>query len=500
MALSTAGINAFLDDGNEAVVYVAAGGGATSSDQVSAARVPLTSTVSAGMITASSVPYAFTGTPGAAITHVLLFSAATGGTFYGSQALITAAAFSGGGAFSLSALSIVTSSPSANTAGINALAEDGNELSMYVGIGNAASSDAQVSAARVAVTLAAPVAGVSAAAGLPYAFTGTALASATHALFFDSPAAGTYYGARALASAQAFSALGGYNLTALTVTGGSTPAVPAAAFTRGVDVGVPTGTTLTTRTSLGSPTATETYTITHPITGVSATLNVSVYRRIRFTNTVTPAPGSPTTPIRFDQCSFEGVGNWSVEIDGTGHGTDIMAPLVVFTDCNFDGGGPGATSKCLLGGYAWVIRCDMRNAEDGWSGWFYNVGIASNFLGYGATIDLHSDGVQCTDIGHSVFYRSWFTTSGPGASQSFRVGTEAGATDDVGVYYCGLDGGGYAMQFRGDSGAGDITNATIIGNRWTRNHSFGPADFVETTGIVWSDNAYFDNGQVIPSP
>ena len=110
MGLNTAGINAFLEDGNEAVVYVAIGSGATSGDQTSGARVQLTSTVSSGVITATSTPYAFTGTPAAGATHALFFSASSGGTFYGYKALTGDAAFNAAGAYSITALTITGSS------------------------------------------------------------------------------------------------------------------------------------------------------------------------------------------------------------------------------------------------------------------------------------------------------------------------------------------------------------------------------------------------------
>lgn len=110
MALNTAGINAFLEDGNEAVVWVAIGSGATSSDQASAARVQLTSTVSGGVITATGVPYAFTGTPNGAATHALFFSASTAGTFYGFDALTGDQTFNASGDYNLTALTITGSS------------------------------------------------------------------------------------------------------------------------------------------------------------------------------------------------------------------------------------------------------------------------------------------------------------------------------------------------------------------------------------------------------
>lgn len=110
MPLNTAGITAFLEDGNEAVVYVAIGDGPTSADQTSAARVQLTSTVAGGVITATGVPYAFTGTPSDGATHTLFFSAPTGGTFYGYDALTGDQAFNAAGEYNLTGLTITGSS------------------------------------------------------------------------------------------------------------------------------------------------------------------------------------------------------------------------------------------------------------------------------------------------------------------------------------------------------------------------------------------------------
>ena len=111
MGLNAAGINAFLEDGNEAVVYVAIGDGPTSTDQTSTARVQLTSTVAGGVITATGVPYAFTGTPLDGATHALLYSAASGGTFYGFDALTGDTAFNAAGAYNLTCLTVTGTSP-----------------------------------------------------------------------------------------------------------------------------------------------------------------------------------------------------------------------------------------------------------------------------------------------------------------------------------------------------------------------------------------------------
>lgn len=110
MPLNTAGINAFLEDGNEAVVWVAIGDGPTSADQTSAQRRQLASSVAGGVITATGVPYSFTGTPADGATHALFFSASTGGTFYGFDALSGDQAFNASGAYDITALTITGSS------------------------------------------------------------------------------------------------------------------------------------------------------------------------------------------------------------------------------------------------------------------------------------------------------------------------------------------------------------------------------------------------------
>lgn len=110
MALNTAGINAILEDGNEAVIWVAVGDGPLSTDQTSSARHQLASSVTGGVITATGVPYDFTGTPGDGATHALFFSAATAGTFYGFDALTGDQTFNASGDYSITSLTVTGSS------------------------------------------------------------------------------------------------------------------------------------------------------------------------------------------------------------------------------------------------------------------------------------------------------------------------------------------------------------------------------------------------------
>lgn len=388
--------------------------------------------------------------------------------------------------------------------GINALLEDGNEATIWLAVGDGPTSADQTSDARVPVTWSSPASGVLTATGVPYNFTGAADVEAGYMLFFSAPTAGTFYGFELLDGDNVFSSDGDFQVTALTLTATAydpaLPAVPAQAYTLGTEVGVPTGTTLTDRSSLGAETGTGTYVITNPSTDESAELDVVIWEAIHFTQTITPRPDSGETYL-FRNCSFEGQGNWCVEVDNANHAVppDIMLPLVIFDHCSFDGA--DATDKAMIGGYAWLIDSDMRGCEDGWAGWYYNAAIRSNLVGHGPSGDDHADGAQCLDTGHSVFSQCWLSATGPGANAAFRLGTEGGgATIDVEVRYCAFDGGGWTVQSRGDSGGPDISDVRFIGNRWTRNAEFGPADFEETTGITWTDNAYLDDDEAIPSP
>lgn len=110
MPLNAAGLKALMDDGNEAVFYAALGSGTGSGNENSAARAVMTlgtpSTASPSVITVTNVPLAFTGTPAASVTNLLMFSASTAGTFYGNQPLTGDVAYNAAGAFNITALTI----------------------------------------------------------------------------------------------------------------------------------------------------------------------------------------------------------------------------------------------------------------------------------------------------------------------------------------------------------------------------------------------------------
>lgn len=108
-----------------------------------------------------------------------------------------------------------------NTAGIDALLDDGNEAVVWVAVGNGQTSGDQTSNERLQATLGAPAGGVITVSNVPLQFTGAAAAGATNALFFSASTAGTFYGFKALTGDQAFNAAGDYQIDTLTITGSS---------------------------------------------------------------------------------------------------------------------------------------------------------------------------------------------------------------------------------------------------------------------------------------
>lgn len=111
MGLNAAGLDAILNDGNEAVFWAALGDGVAAADEVSDTRKQLTlGTPSGGTIVVSNTPLAFTGTASAAATHILFFSAETNGTFYGFKALTGDQSFNASGDYSITALTFPAAS------------------------------------------------------------------------------------------------------------------------------------------------------------------------------------------------------------------------------------------------------------------------------------------------------------------------------------------------------------------------------------------------------
>lgn len=282
--------------------------------------------------------------------------------------------------------------------------------------------------------------------------------------------------------------------------GGAVVTAPTEPFILGTEVGVPTGASLTATSGLPAADATEDLVLTHPVTGAQATRSCSVWRRRRWTTVPTVNPPSGQTYL-FDECEWDvPLTSWCVEVDQANGTNDQMQPLAVFRRCQFDGNDDSANA--LAASFTWVIDCHITGASDGWKGASYSVATGSNIIA-GTDVnnpDPHSDGVQCTGTGQSTLYRCW-TSAGPsaGANSAIRYGTEDGAIDNVQLYYCAIDDGGYALAVRGDAGAGDITGVEVVGCRWTTTALVGPTDFEQTTVELWTNNKFFD-GTVINNP
>lgn len=290
------------------------------------------------------------------------------------------------------------------------------------------------------------------------------------------------------------------------------PTAPTGPFTAGTQVGVPTGTSLTTRTSLGAQSGSESKTITHPITGAQLTRTMAVWDGFLFTQTFTISPAVAATYL-FRNCRWEvDATAWCVEVNDANGTADQMDPRVVFERCSFQG--TGDSNIGVAGSHLWLIGCDIEGmtaasppsgASDGWQGAAYSVAYDCNIVAgtNSNDVDPHSDGMQNAGTGHTTLYHCWCSAGGSaGANAAVRFGSEFGAVAAVDVYYCGLDDGGYAMQLDGSKGGGlGITGIKVKGCRWTETAVYGPTDFVNCTVTEWTDNAYYSGTPISnPSP
>lgn len=329
--------------------------------------------------------------------------------------------------------------------------------------------------------------------------------------------------------------LGGVNPTVfdnLTIT--SSVAAPLAAFTLGTQVGVPTGTSLTsTSGSLPTQDSTTTFTRIDPITGTAVSLSgVKKWSNRQFTATVNGTV--PTGEVWwFDKCLFSPNSNsfFCFDVDTPNGANSRLSPTLIFTQCTF-GPGAGVTSdKALTSNRAWMEQCDVNReisgqgrCEDGWISAVYCTIIESNIrCGIAAnTTDPHSDGLQITDTGGTAFYRTWLDggpmTGALTGNAALRVATEFGGTSGIDLYYCGIGGkSGNNVQFRGDNGTNPspLTNVRFRGNRWCSDGAAFLYDFQQESGggtmiTEWSDNKIGINctiggvahtaGEVLSSP
>lgn len=258
---------------------------------------------------------------------------------------------------------------------------------------------------------------------------------------------------------------------------------------------------LTPTTGLPDPDLVEDVVLVHPVTGQIATLpDVPVWTNRRWTTYLNPNPGSGET-WRFRNCRWDTPGESRIlEVGETNARTDQMQPLVVLDDCSIDGN--NTSSKALEASYVWLRRCSLRRCEDGWTGAAYSVAEDCSIeAGTDGLTDPHADAIQLSGTGRLAVYRSWLSAGTIPAARNagLRIGTEFSAVEGIDVYFCTLDNGGYAMQMRGDAGAGDITKVRVVGCEWTRRAVYGPVDFEQASVDAWCGNRFAD-GVPIPRP
>ena len=144
MPLNAAGITALLDLGAAAPLWFGIGNGPDAADQISDTRIRPTWTGPIdGALTAEDQPLEFTGTNGGTASHLLVFSAATAGTFYGYVQLTGDPLFSADGRFNVSGLTVSAAIgadvpsgfPQAANTGLAGVGMTEDDLTLYDGPG-----------------------------------------------------------------------------------------------------------------------------------------------------------------------------------------------------------------------------------------------------------------------------------------------------------------------------------------------------------------------------
>jgi hypothetical protein len=277
---------------------------------------------------------------------------------------------------------------------------------------------------------------------------------------------------------------------------------PEAAYTVGTEVGVPTGTVLTATSGLPAADASETFTITHPVTAATADLSVSVWQNRSWSSML--ELGGFLGPIAgntylFRNCLFSSTADFrALEVlDSAATPGTQMSPLVILKHCTVTGN--DALARALVAGAVWLEDCHVTGAEDAWGGGYWSVAIRSNFIATtdGSEVDPHQDGFQMAGVGLFTGFQCWFDAGpDPITNSAFRAGTDFSPIDDVGLYYSTFARGGYNVQLRGDAGGRGITDVRFVGCRWLPGAGFGPVDAVDVEITEWSDNAYLGGAEI----
>jgi hypothetical protein len=144
MPLNTAGMTALLNAGSGAVLWFGIGNGPDAPDQVSDTRVrPTWLPVVGDTLGADDLPLEFTGPNNGTASHLLVFSAVLGGTFYGSFPLTGDAVFSTDGRFEIAVLTLTAAGtgdvpsgfPQAANTGLAGVGMTEDDLELYDGPG-----------------------------------------------------------------------------------------------------------------------------------------------------------------------------------------------------------------------------------------------------------------------------------------------------------------------------------------------------------------------------
>lgn len=196
---------------------------------------------------------------------------------------------------------------------------------------------------------------------------------------------------------------------------------------------------------------------------------------------------------------------------------------ITVRNCLFSGTATDQYGILVNNGNATMDHCTFSGHQNAWAGGPYYAtyceitGMTQDGckLSSGSTVDhcyfhdfatstgAHADGAQMQDgVTNLTIQYNWFhptsTTADLVNSALFLCPTFGPSTaGPVNVNYNVFGGGGYTVYcVDGANGTYVVSNITFRGNRWLRDHVNGPTSV--NVPVTWIDNAYQDNGEVIP--
>lgn len=245
----------------------------------------------------------------------------------------------------------------------------------------------------------------------------------------------------------------------------------------------------------------ENYTITHPLTGQTATIPVRVIRGQTITQGMRFQLTSGT--VLFDDCviSLSGGGYHAMYIEYGPNDAwitdDIMKPRVIFNRCSWDSPAKQWVNG-VLGHSYWVTNSTTQNFQNGFDVGGMSVFYKNNIYGGTIQADAHTDGIQFYGGQNVSIVQNWIDIKGAvGETGAINFSTDFGDVWASSIIANTLKGGTYTL-YLDHTNAGSLHDITVKDNRWVDNSwMYGPVVNDNVLNLTWQGNKTLTSGATI---